>query len=153
MFKDFRKAFDRVRHRKLIDTLKTSILTKNIAIVKAIYWNQKAIVKVNEIETNISIARLIRQGCILIGQTVPDAWIATKWNFTLILIKPKFMIILKRPTNNKQLTMSGQQIERITWEPMSTSNWMRVRREIARTVIMWQKSKYWYQLEVCWMYC
>ncbi|XP_077292468.1 uncharacterized protein LOC143915631 [Arctopsyche grandis] len=66
-FIDFEKAFDRVEHDKLIHALnQTGIDAKDIALLKNLYWNQSAVVKVEDLETEkVGISRGVRQGCVL----------------------------------------------------------------------------------------
>ncbi|XP_077301158.1 uncharacterized protein LOC143921680 [Arctopsyche grandis] len=66
-FIDFEKAFDRVEHDKLIHALnQTGIDAKDIALLKNLYWNQSAVVKVEDLETlKVEISRGVRQGCVL----------------------------------------------------------------------------------------
>lgn len=66
-FIDYQKAFDRVQHQKMTDTLRNIGLDdKDLRIIINLYWNQTASMKVEEenIE-NIKILRGVRQGCIL----------------------------------------------------------------------------------------
>lgn len=64
-FIDFQKAFDGVQHTKLIEEFeKHQFRQKRHRNNKD--WNQSATVRINNTETNdISIARGVRQGCIL----------------------------------------------------------------------------------------
>ncbi|XP_077283266.1 uncharacterized protein LOC143909233 [Arctopsyche grandis] len=66
-FIDFEKAFDRVEHDKSIHALnQTGIDAKDIALLKNLYWNQSAVVKVEDLETEkVEISRGVRQGCVL----------------------------------------------------------------------------------------
>lgn len=66
-FIDYEKAFDRIRHDKLIEILKKIGLdSKDIRIIRDAYWNQKTKVKIDNEETEwIEIKRGVRQGCIL----------------------------------------------------------------------------------------
>ena len=66
-FIDFQKAFDSVQHSKLIEILqKTEIDTKDIRLIRNLYWSQKAAVRVNENLTQWRIImRGVRQGCVL----------------------------------------------------------------------------------------
>ena len=64
---DFEKAFDKVRHEKLVQILKTKNIDKrDLRIITNLYWNQRAqIVIDNEPSTEIEIRRGVRQGCIM----------------------------------------------------------------------------------------
>lgn len=67
-FIDFEKAFDRVRHVRLIETLqRMEIEDRDILLLKNLYWNQSAIVRVDDnSETDcVPIERGVRQGCVL----------------------------------------------------------------------------------------
>lgn len=64
---DFTKAFDTVKHDKLISILKTkNIDGHDIRIIANLYWNQTAKIKVeSEFSEEIQIMKGVRQGCIL----------------------------------------------------------------------------------------
>lgn len=66
-FVDFEKAFDTVRHEDMINMLKDIGLDgKDIRVLKNLYWDQKAAVKIGNGKTNwIEIRRGVRQGCVL----------------------------------------------------------------------------------------
>ena len=66
-FIDYTKAFDKVRHEKLLDILKQlDVDGKDIRIIGKMYWEQTAAVKIqNEISTYKPIKRGVRQGCVL----------------------------------------------------------------------------------------
>lgn len=66
-FIDYEKAFDTIQHDKLIEILQTIGLdTKDIRIIKNLYWNQSAVLKINDVlAENLTIQRGVRQGCIL----------------------------------------------------------------------------------------
>ncbi|CAG9834055.1 unnamed protein product, partial [Diabrotica balteata] len=66
-FVDFEKAFDKVQHVKLLQILKNiGTDDKDIRVIKNLYWNQTAIVKIGDNYTDeIPIHRGVRQGCIL----------------------------------------------------------------------------------------
>ena len=66
-FIDYTKAFDRVRHDKLIEIMKrTGIPNHEIRLIANLYWKQKASVRPNQGESEeIEIKRGIRQGCTL----------------------------------------------------------------------------------------
>ena len=63
MLIDYEKALDRVQHVKLIGMLQgAEIDDRDISIIRNLYWNQKAQVKIGIIKTdNIEIER-VRQG-------------------------------------------------------------------------------------------
>ena len=61
---DFKKAFDNVKRKELIETLKKyKIDPKIIDIVAKIYTNDEIIIKMGEREENIKIGSGIKQGC------------------------------------------------------------------------------------------
>lgn len=64
---DYQKAFDRVKHDKMIDILKnTGIDSKDLKIITNLYWNQTAVLKIEGEHTDeVKILRGVRQGCIL----------------------------------------------------------------------------------------
>uniref|UniRef100_A0A8D8V3E1 Craniofacial development protein 2 n=1 Tax=Cacopsylla melanoneura TaxID=428564 RepID=A0A8D8V3E1_9HEMI len=66
-FIDFTKAFDNVKHDKLINILKNkNIDNHDIRIISNLYWNQVAKVKVDdELSEDIQIMQGVRQGCVL----------------------------------------------------------------------------------------
>jgi len=66
-FIDYEKAFDRVQHDKLVDMLRgVGLDDRDIRIIKNLYWNQTAQIKVGNIKTDhIKIQLGVRQGCIL----------------------------------------------------------------------------------------
>lgn len=66
-FLDYNKAFDRVRHDRLIQLLrKKNLDTKDIRIISHLYYNQTATIKEgNELSEDIEIRRGVRQGCVL----------------------------------------------------------------------------------------
>ena len=66
-FIDYTKAFDRVRHEAIITILQQlNIDGKDRRIIKNIYWEQKAAVRVEEETSNFqNIKRGVRQGCVL----------------------------------------------------------------------------------------
>lgn len=66
-FVDYEKAFDKVKHEKLMEVLqKLDIDGKDIQCIQNLYWNQKAHVRNNDGYTNdIDIRSGVRQGCIL----------------------------------------------------------------------------------------
>lgn len=66
-FIDYHKAFDRVRHDQLMETLiKRRIDHRDIRIISNLYYSQKAAVRVENVTSEeIEIQRGVRQGCIL----------------------------------------------------------------------------------------
>lgn len=66
-FIDYSKAFDKVKHNKMITVLQDSgIDGKDLRIIKNLYWNQSAHIKINNEKTEeVKILRGVRQGCIL----------------------------------------------------------------------------------------
>ena len=66
-FIDYAKAFDRVKHEKLIDCLKDIGLDgKDIRVITNLYWHQKAAIRVDsDISEYTPIQRGVRQGCVL----------------------------------------------------------------------------------------
>lgn len=66
-FIDFEKAFDKVQHDKLKQILiEKNINSKDLQIIKCLYWNQTAQIKVDEeLSEDIMILRGVRQGCVL----------------------------------------------------------------------------------------
>lgn len=66
-FIDYEKAFDNVRHDKLMSLLKQIGLDgRDIRIIKNLYWNQSAHIKIGSMTTSdIQILKGVRQGCIL----------------------------------------------------------------------------------------
>uniref|UniRef100_A0A8D8SJ40 Craniofacial development protein 2 n=2 Tax=Cacopsylla melanoneura TaxID=428564 RepID=A0A8D8SJ40_9HEMI len=66
-FLDYNKAFDKVRHGLLISILKDeNIDSRDIQIIKNLYFNQKAEIRVQSITSkDLAIKRGVRQGCVL----------------------------------------------------------------------------------------
>ncbi|KAL1446457.1 hypothetical protein WDU94_005636 [Cyamophila willieti] len=66
-FIDFEKAFDRVSHVKLLETLKeTTLDDKDIRIIGNLYWQQKGNVRIEgKTSDAVEIRQGVRQGCIL----------------------------------------------------------------------------------------
>jgi hypothetical protein len=66
-FIDYEKAFDRIKHDRLIGILKESgIDDKDIRCIANLYWNQTAEIEINNMKVdNLQIRRGVRQGCIL----------------------------------------------------------------------------------------
>jgi hypothetical protein len=66
-FIDYAKAFDNVKHEKIIEVLhKIGVDYRDIRTIASLYWGQTAKVKVGSTLTNkIEIKKGVRQGCIL----------------------------------------------------------------------------------------
>lgn len=66
-FIDYEKAFDRVKHDKLIQILeKVGLDSKDVSIIKNLYWQQTANVRVeHKLTADVEILRGVRQGCVL----------------------------------------------------------------------------------------
>ena len=66
-FVDYTKAFDCLEHEELIEELDDIGLdTKDIRLIRNLYWDQKAAVKIdNQLSNWIQINRGVRQGCVL----------------------------------------------------------------------------------------
>ena len=66
-FVDYEKAFDKVKHEELIRMLqRINIDGKDLRIIKNLYWNQKAAVRIGNEESEYqSIKRGVRQGCVM----------------------------------------------------------------------------------------
>ena len=66
-FIDYSKAFDSVKHEKLINCLKEIHLDgKDIQLITNLYWDQSASVRCNnETTQKIAIKKGVRQGCVL----------------------------------------------------------------------------------------
>ena len=66
-FIDYKKAFDRVFHMKLIDALnKLEIDGKDLTLIKNLYWNQTASIRTEDgYSGSFPIKRGVRQGCVL----------------------------------------------------------------------------------------
>ena len=64
---DFQKAFDTVKHGKMMEILEEIGLDgKDRRVIRNLYWNQKATVEIGEKKTEwIDIKKGVRQGCIL----------------------------------------------------------------------------------------
>ena len=64
---DYAKAFDRIKHDLLFEILsKAGVPDKEINIINNLYLQQKATVRYeNETSQEITIKRVVRQGCIL----------------------------------------------------------------------------------------
>ena len=65
-FIDYAKAFDRVKHCKILEILEElDIDGKDLKLIRNIYWDQTAAVKIeNEISAFQNIKRGVRQGCV-----------------------------------------------------------------------------------------
>ncbi|GFS12569.1 RNA-directed DNA polymerase from mobile element jockey-like [Elysia marginata] len=66
-FIDYSKAFDSVKHEKLIQAMrKTDIDPNDIALISRLYWTQKTKVRVGkELSDEVDIKKGVRQGCVL----------------------------------------------------------------------------------------
>ena len=66
-FVDFKKAFDRMRHKLLIDRLgRIGADEADVRLMTNLYWEQKAVVKVGDDRSDwIKIEKGVRQGCVL----------------------------------------------------------------------------------------
>ena len=66
-FIDYEKAFDKVKHEQLLETLRDLHLDgKDLRLIENLYWNQIAAVRVgNELSEWQEIQRGVRQGCVL----------------------------------------------------------------------------------------
>ena len=66
-FIDYKKAFDRVYHAKLLETLKKlEIDGKDLNLIMNLYWQQTASIKTDEGQSSsFNIKRGVRQGCVL----------------------------------------------------------------------------------------
>lgn len=66
-FIDFEKAFDTVKHDTLVQILeRTGLDYKDIRLIKNLYWNQTAQVRVDgSLSDRVSIQKGVRQGCTL----------------------------------------------------------------------------------------
>ena len=66
-FIDYKKAFDRVFHAKLIEALKRlEIDGKDLNLITNLYWQQTASIKTEDGQSSsFSIKRGVRQGCVI----------------------------------------------------------------------------------------
>jgi len=66
-FIDYQKAFDNVKHDKLIKILDNVGVDKgDLRIISNVYWNQRAVIRVDEeLSEEILIKCGVRQGCVL----------------------------------------------------------------------------------------
>ncbi len=65
-FIDYTKAFDKVKHEELLNTLMNlDINRKDIRIIQNVYWDQTACIRIdNELSNYIKIERGVREGCV-----------------------------------------------------------------------------------------
>ena len=65
-FVDYQKAFDRVKHDKLVEVMRRDGIPEiEMKLIVSLYWNQYATVKTrNGISRIICIRRGVRQGCV-----------------------------------------------------------------------------------------
>ena len=66
-FVDYQKAFDRVKHEKLVEIVeKAEIPELEKRLIINLYWQQSATVRWdNEISKSVKIERNVRQGCVI----------------------------------------------------------------------------------------
>ena len=66
-FLDYTKAFDRVKHEKIIELLqRLDTNGKDIQLIRNLYWVQQACIRTgNLMSGNTNIKRGVRQGCVL----------------------------------------------------------------------------------------
>ena len=66
-FIDHEKAFDRVKHVKIIECMENlDIDGKDISLIRNLYWNQRAYMRTEDgLSPEIHIKRGVRQGCVL----------------------------------------------------------------------------------------
>ena len=65
-FVDYQKAFDRVRHDKLLEVMeKAGIPELERRLIINLYWKQQAAVRWDEISRYVNIKSGVRQGCII----------------------------------------------------------------------------------------
>ena len=66
-FIDYTKAFDRVKHSKMIECLsEIGVDDKELQIITKLYWEQTAVVRTDHgITTDFQIKKGVRQGCVL----------------------------------------------------------------------------------------
>ena len=67
-FIDYSKAFDRVKHKELMQMLsELDIDGKDLRLIRNLYWDQKAAIKIgDQIGNYVDIKRGVRQGCVLL---------------------------------------------------------------------------------------
>ena len=62
-FIDYKKAFDRVKHKNLMVMLNDiKIDSKDLRVIQDLYWRQQAAIKIDK---DVEIKRGVRQGCVL----------------------------------------------------------------------------------------
>ena len=95
-FIDYSKAFDKVRHQNLFeDMAKLDLHGKDIRLLKNLYWNQSACVKIDgDLSKYTKIKRGVRQGCVM----SPD------------LFNYYSELILRELHSGKSLRVGGQNI-------------------------------------------
>lgn len=65
-FIDYEKAFDRVKHQRLLDILMSVLDGKDLRVIRNLYAKQVATVRVENVNMDeIDICRGVRQGCVL----------------------------------------------------------------------------------------
>ena len=66
-FIDYSKAFDRVKHKELMQMLsELDVDGKDLRLIRNLYWDQKAAIKIgDQISNYVDIKRGVRQGCVL----------------------------------------------------------------------------------------
>ena len=66
-FLDYKNAFDRVNHEKMIKCLKEIYIdAKDRHFIMNLYWNQKVYIRTDEgLSPEVLIRRGVRQGCVL----------------------------------------------------------------------------------------
>jgi len=66
-FIDFKKAFDRVKHKDLMVMLNDiKIDSKDLRVIQDLYWRQQAAIKIDkDVSKYVEIKRGVRQGCVL----------------------------------------------------------------------------------------
>ena len=66
-FIDYTKAFDRVRHKQMMECLKElDIDSRDIRLIEKLYWEQEAAVRIDDTLSKFQyIKRGVRQGCVL----------------------------------------------------------------------------------------
>ena len=66
-FIDYTKAFDKVRHKNLMQLLNNLDLDgKDLRLIQDLYWRQQAAIRIdNDLSKYVEIKRGVRQGCVL----------------------------------------------------------------------------------------
>ena len=66
-FIDYRKVFDKVKHKEQFEDLSNLVLSdKDLRLLTSLYWNQSACIRVDrECSKYINIERRVRQGCVM----------------------------------------------------------------------------------------